>query len=43
MKANEGLNLLRVHRNTLTKYITHGIIRVVELPNDHHDYNDDDA
>ncbi len=43
MKAKEVLNLLRVSRNTLTKYIKLGIIRVVELPNGQHDYNDDDV
>ncbi len=43
MKAKEALNLLLVNRNTLTKYIKKGIIRVVELPNGLHDYNDDDV
>lgn len=43
MKAKEVLKLLRVSRNTLTKYIKEGIIRVVELPNGQYDYNDDDV
>lgn len=43
VKAKEVLKLLRVSRNTLTKYIKEGIIRVVELPNGQYDYNDDDV
>ncbi len=43
MKSKEVLQLLRVSRNTLTKYIKTGIIRVIELPNGQYDYNDDDV
>ena len=43
MKSKEVLKLLRVSRNTVTKYINEGIIRVVELPNGRYDYNDDDV
>jgi len=43
MKSKEVLKLLRVSRNTLTKYIKEGIIHVVELPNGQYDYNDDDV
>ena len=43
VKSREVLKLLRVSRNTLTKYIKEGIIRVVELPNGQYDYNDNDV
>lgn len=40
MKAKEVLNLLKVSRPTLTKYVKSGIIKVVELPNGQYEYDD---
>lgn len=43
MKAKEVLNLLRIARQTLVRYVKNGTIRVVELPNKQYDYNDEDV
>jgi predicted site-specific integrase-resolvase len=40
LKAKEVLNLLKVTRPTLTKYVKTGIIKIVELPNGQYDYDD---
>ncbi len=40
MKAKEVLNLLRITRQTLTKYVKEGIITVTTLPNGHYDYHE---
>ena len=39
MKANEVLNLLRITRPTLTKYVNEGIIKVDKLPNGRYEYD----
>ena len=39
MKANEVLNLLRITRPTLTKYVKEGIIKVDKLPNGRYEYD----
>jgi putative resolvase len=41
MKAKEVLNLLRITRQTLTKYVKEGIIKVTTLPNGHYDYHEE--
>ena len=41
MRANEVLNLLRITRPTLTKYVKEGIIRVEKLPNGRYEYDAD--
>ena len=38
MKANEVLNLLRITRPTLTKYVKEGIIKTEKLPNGRYEY-----
>lgn len=38
MKANEVLNLLRVTRSTLTKYVKESFIKVEKLPNNRYEY-----
>lgn len=43
MKAKEVLNLLRISRNTLTRYVSNGTIRIEVLPNKYYNYNDDDV
>lgn len=43
MKTKEVLNLLRVTRQTLTKYVKNGTIKVTVLPSGHYDYNDEDV
>ena len=43
MKAKETLNLLRVTRQTLVRYVKNGTIKVTELPNKQYDYNDEDV
>ena len=43
MKAKDVLNLLRIARQTLVRYVKNGVIRVVELPNKQYDYNDEDV
>lgn len=40
MKANEVLKLLRISRQTLTKYVKDGIIKVESLPNGRYDYDE---
>lgn len=40
LKAKEVLNILKVSRPTLTKYVKSGIIKVVELPNGQYEYDD---
>ena len=39
MKANEVLNLLRITRPTLTKYVKEGIIKTEKLPNGRYEYD----
>ncbi len=41
MKAYEVLNLLRISRPTLTKYVKEGIIKTTILPNGRYDYDVD--
>ena len=41
MRANEVLNLLRITRPTLTKYVKEGIIKVEKLPNGRYEYDTD--
>ena len=41
MKANEVLKLLRITRQTLTKYVKNGTIKVKVLPNGRYDYDED--
>lgn len=43
MKSKELLNLLRITRQTLVRYVKNGTVRVVELPNGYYDYNDEDV
>lgn len=40
MKANEVLKLLRISRQTLTKYVKDGIIKVELLPNGRYEYDE---
>jgi len=42
MKSKEVLNLLRVARQTLTRYVKTGLIRTTRLPNGQYDYNAED-
>ena len=42
MRCKEALDLLKVHRVTLNKYVREGKIRVTELANGRYEYNDDD-
>ncbi len=41
--SKEVLQLLRISRPTLTKYVKTGVIRATELPNKRYDYNSDDV
>jgi putative resolvase len=43
MKTAEVLNLLRIARQTLTRYVKNGTIRVTVLPNGRYDYNSEDV
>lgn len=43
MKCKEVLNLLRITRQTLSKYVKQGIIKVKTLPNGYYNYNDEDV
>ena len=43
MKSKDVLNLLRVTRQTLTRYVKNGDIRVTTLHNGYYDYNDEDV
>jgi len=43
MLAKEVLNLLRISRPTLTKYVKTGLIRVEVKPNSRYDYNKEDV
>ncbi len=43
MKAKEVLQLLRISRPSLTKYVKKGIIRITVLPNGRYDYNEEDV
>jgi predicted site-specific integrase-resolvase len=43
MKTKEVLNLLCITRQTLTKYVKNGTIRINILPNGRYDYNDEDV
>ena len=40
MKVKEVLNKLRITRQTLTKYVSLGYIKVVKLPNGQYDYDE---
>ena len=40
MKAKEVLRLLRISRQTLTKYVKDGLIEVETLPNGRYEYNE---
>jgi len=42
MKAKEVLELLKISRPTLTKYVKEGKIRVTIMPNGFYDYNEED-
>ena len=42
MRCKEALELLKVHRVTLNKYVREGKIRVTELANGRYEYNDGD-
>ncbi len=41
MRSKEVLNLLRVTRPTLTKYVKSGKIKVIRKPNGHYDYDEE--
>ena len=41
MKAKEVLNLLKITRQTLTKYVKEGIIKVDVLPNGRYEYDEE--
>ena len=41
MRSKEVLNLLRITRPTLTKYVKSGIIKVVRKPNGQYEYDED--
>ena len=43
MKSKEVLNLLRISRQTLTRYVSKGTIRVEVQPNKYYNYNDEDV
>ena len=43
MRCKEALELLKVHRVTLNKYVREGKIRATELANGRYEYNDDDV
>lgn len=43
MRSKEVLNILKVHRVTLNRYVRDGKIRVTELANGRYEYNDDDV
>lgn len=43
MKAKEVLELLKISRPTLAKYVREGRIRVTVMPNGLYDYNDEDV
>lgn len=40
MKTKEVLQLLRISRATLTKYVKNGLIKVTVLPNGRYDYDE---
>lgn len=41
MKAKQVLNILRITRPTLTKYVKNGVIKVENLPNGRYEYDDE--
>gem|GEM_PF-4862513 len=43
MKSKEVLNLLRISRQTLTRYVSNGTIRIEVQPNKYYNYNDEDV
>lgn len=43
MKAKEVLNLLRITRPTLYRYVEKGFIKATKLPNGYYDYNEEDV
>lgn len=43
MLSKEVLDLLKITRQTLTKYVKTGIIRTTTLPNGRYDYNNEDV
>lgn len=43
MRAREALEILQVHRVTLSSYVKDGKIRVIKMANGQYDYNDEDV
>ncbi len=43
MLSKEVLDLLKITRQTLTRYVKTGLIRTITLPNGRYDYNNDDV
>ena len=43
MKSKEVLNLLRISRQTLTRYVKNGTIKTTTQPNGYYNYSDDDV
>ncbi len=43
MKSKEVLNLLRITRQTLTRYVKNGTIKTTLQPNKYYNYNDEDV
>lgn len=43
MKASKVLKILNISRQTLTKYVKNGDIRVIQLANKQYDYNEEDV
>lgn len=43
MRSSEVLSLLRVSRQTLTRYVKEGRIRTETLPNGRYEYNREDV
>ena len=41
MRSKDVLNILRMTRPTLTKYVKNGTIKVTKLPNGHYNYDED--
>ena len=43
LRSKEALDILKVHRVTLNRYVREGKIRVTKLKNGRYEYNDDDV
>ena len=43
MKTKEVLQILKIHRQTLSRYVKEGKIKVIRLPNKTYNYNDEDV